>query len=152
VRAFARSVAQLLVEREPFALHARTIQGRARPARLVDTNRNGYAQSAVAAYSVPAQDGAPISVPTGMVTVWDTGTLQSDVNEALARQLERGEIKFLLRGWKLRGSFVLIHTARRATVKSRADHWLLIKHRDEFVDRSWGHPAARIEPLGAASG
>ncbi len=73
----------------------------------------------------------------GKVIVWDTGAYESDIETPLADQLSGGEIKFTLHGRKLRGSFVLIHTGRRAAVKSRANQWLLIKHRDEFTDHSW---------------
>jgi bifunctional non-homologous end joining protein LigD len=73
----------------------------------------------------------------GTVIVWDTGTYESDVETPLKEQLAKGEIKFTLHGKKLRGSFVLIHTGKRATVKSRANQWLLIKHRDEYADGDW---------------
>jgi bifunctional non-homologous end joining protein LigD len=73
----------------------------------------------------------------GKVLVWDTGTWEPDADLPEAEQLKRGEIKFTLHGRKLRGSFVLVHTGKRATVKSRANQWLLIKHRDEFADSSW---------------
>ena len=73
----------------------------------------------------------------GKVIVWDTGKYESDVELQLTEQLVRGEIKFTLHGHKLRGSFVLIHTGKRATVKSRANQWLLIKHRDEHADPTW---------------
>jgi bifunctional non-homologous end joining protein LigD len=73
----------------------------------------------------------------GKVIVWDTGGYESDVEIPLSEQLARGEIKFTLHGHKLRGSFVLIHTGKRATVKSGANQWLLIKHRDEYADPNW---------------
>ena len=73
----------------------------------------------------------------GKVIVWDTGAYESDLETPLARQLAEGEIKFTLYGHKLRGSFVLIHTGKRATAKSRANQWLLIKHRDDYADTSW---------------
>src|SRR5215471_20126017 len=66
----------------------------------------------------------------GTVIVWDTGTYESDIEAPLKEQLAEGEIKFTLHGKKLRGSFVLIHTGKRATGKSRANQWLLITHRD----------------------
>jgi len=69
----------------------------------------------------------------GKVILWDMGTYESDVETPLGAQLDRGEIKFTLHGKKLKGSFVLIHTGRRATVKSRANQWLLIKHREARV-------------------
>ncbi len=58
----------------------------------------------------------------GTVRIWDGGTY-----EVL---LEReGEIKFLLKGDKLRGSFVLVKLKKGA----KGNEWLLIKHRDEYA-------------------
>ncbi|HLH40550.1 MAG TPA: DNA polymerase ligase N-terminal domain-containing protein [Bryobacteraceae bacterium] len=61
----------------------------------------------------------------GTVMVWDRGTWEPeapDVEEAL----ERGDLKFTLHGKKLKGSWVLVRTARG---------WLLIKHRDEYASK-----------------
>ena len=58
----------------------------------------------------------------GTVMIWDRGTWEpevDDVDEALAK----GDLKFKLRGKKLRGSWVL--------VRMRPRQWLLIKHRDK---------------------
>jgi bifunctional non-homologous end joining protein LigD len=65
----------------------------------------------------------------GTVMVWDRGTWQPepetpDVGEAL----RAGELKFTLKGSKLKGSWVLVRT-RSAGKPS----WLLIKHRDRFA-------------------
>ena len=58
----------------------------------------------------------------GIVMIWDRGTWEPevpDVDSALAR----GDLKFTLRGRKLKGSWVLVRT--------RGDRqWLMIKHRD----------------------
>lgn len=66
----------------------------------------------------------------GTVMVWDQGTWtpeQEDVDAALAK----GDLKILLQGKKLKGSWVLVrtHGYGRADGKS----WLLIKHRDQYV-------------------
>ena len=61
----------------------------------------------------------------GTVMVWDRGTWTpevADVDEAL----KRGDLKFTLHGQKLKGSWVLVRTARG---------WLLIKHRDEYASK-----------------
>ncbi|MBM9504153.1 non-homologous end-joining DNA ligase [Actinacidiphila acididurans] len=66
-RAFAHDVAELLVARRPDAL---TIEPRkaARAGRLyVDVQRNAYAQTAVAPYSLRPLPGAPIAAPLA----WD---------------------------------------------------------------------------------
>jgi bifunctional non-homologous end joining protein LigD len=66
----------------------------------------------------------------GTVMVWDTGTWEPevpDVDEALGK----GELKFTLRGKKLKGSWVLVRT--RGFGKSTRPSWLLIKHRDAYA-------------------
>jgi len=58
----------------------------------------------------------------GTVMIWDRGTWEpqvADVDQALAK----GDLKFTLRGKKLRGSWVLVRMRQR--------QWLLIKHRDD---------------------
>ncbi len=63
----------------------------------------------------------------GTVMVWDTGVWipeVADVDEAL----RKGDLKFTLRGKKLKGSWVLVRT--RGFGKSPRPSWLLIKHRD----------------------
>jgi bifunctional non-homologous end joining protein LigD len=63
VREFAREVAELMVGRDPDRL---TVQQRVdqRGKRLyLDLQRNGYAQMAVAPYSVRARPGAPVATP-----------------------------------------------------------------------------------------
>jgi len=60
----------------------------------------------------------------GTVMIWDRGTWQPEV-EDIGRAFEKGDLKFTLRGKKLRGSWVL--------VRMRDRQWLLIKHRDEFA-------------------
>jgi bifunctional non-homologous end joining protein LigD len=63
VREFTREVAELMVRRDPDRL---TVQQRVdqRGKRLyLDLQRNGYAQMAVAPYSVRARPGAPVATP-----------------------------------------------------------------------------------------
>ena len=63
VRAFARAVAEVLAADDPARL---TVEGRKerRGGRvLVDIMRNGYAQTAVAPYSVRTLPGAPVATP-----------------------------------------------------------------------------------------
>src|SRR5258706_15062535 len=74
----------------------------------------------------------------GTVMVWDRGTFKpenGDVEAALAK----GELKFTLRGKKLKGSWVLVRTKGR--------QWLLIKHRDRHaseVDLALSSPASVV--------
>ena len=66
----------------------------------------------------------------GTVMVWDRGTWIPDVPNVDAA-LRKGELKFTLRGNKLRGSWVLVRT--RGGGSGGKPAWLLIKHRDEFA-------------------
>lgn len=63
VRSFARHLAQLVAEEDK---KHRTIKQRKSERRgrvFLDTNRNAYAQTAVAPYAVRARAGAPVAVP-----------------------------------------------------------------------------------------
>ncbi|HTM09715.1 MAG TPA: DNA polymerase ligase N-terminal domain-containing protein, partial [Verrucomicrobiae bacterium] len=57
----------------------------------------------------------------GTVMIWDNGTWEPEVDDVDAA-LAKGDLKFQLKGKKLRGSWVL--------VRMRSRQWLLIKHRD----------------------
>jgi bifunctional non-homologous end joining protein LigD len=57
----------------------------------------------------------------GTVMIWDHGTWEPESPD-VGRALARGDLKFRLRGRKLKGSWVFVRTDDR--------RWLLIKHRD----------------------
>jgi bifunctional non-homologous end joining protein LigD len=63
----------------------------------------------------------------GTVMIWDRGTWEPEVNDVDAA-LAKGDLKFTLRGKKLRGSWVL--------VRMRPRQWLLIKHRDHEASKA----------------
>ncbi len=63
VRDFARSVASVLVAREPDLLTLEQRKDRRGDRVFVDVLRNGYGQTAVPAYAVRARPGAPVSTP-----------------------------------------------------------------------------------------
>lgn len=63
----------------------------------------------------------------GTVMIWDRGTWEPEVNDVDAA-LAKGDLKFTLRGKKLRGSWVL--------VRMRPRQWLLIKHRDHEASKT----------------
>ncbi len=65
----------------------------------------------------------------GTVMVWDRGRYAPEGTD-FDRDLERGELKFRLKGKKLKGSWVLVRTRRGASRKGDRRSWLLIKHRD----------------------
>jgi len=69
----------------------------------------------------------------GEVIIWDQGTYEVEGNLDADAQMARGDLKFILHGKKVRGSFVLVELKNSKEKKE----WLLIKHRDEFVDPQW---------------
>jgi len=77
----------------------------------------------------------PDGYGAGIVMLWDQGTWtpeSSDVDGAL----KKGDLKFTLDGYKLKGSWVLVRTGGRYGARSGggdARSWLLIKHRDEWA-------------------
>ncbi len=70
----------------------------------------------------------------GTVMVWDVGTWEpeGDAREMLAK----GDLKFRLDGQKLKGSFALIHIKSRKP-GNKGTEWLLIKHRDAYVQTGY---------------
>jgi bifunctional non-homologous end joining protein LigD len=70
----------------------------------------------------------------GTVMIWDTGHWVPEVPDVDAA-LEKGELKFTLRGRKLKGSWVLVRTRGYGKNPTRSS-WLLIKHKDEFARKS----------------
>jgi bifunctional non-homologous end joining protein LigD len=66
----------------------------------------------------------------GTVMVWDAGSWQPEVPD-VDEALHRGDLKFRLRGKKLKGSWVLVRT--RGFGSRPKPSWLLIKHRDDFA-------------------
>src|SRR5438552_15430740 len=61
----------------------------------------------------------------GTVMVWDQGVYAPEDARSVSHALARGELKFVLLGKKLKGSFVLVRTRER--------QWLLMKHKDEYA-------------------
>ena len=73
----------------------------------------------------------PEGYGAGVVMLWDRGTWQPEVDDVGAA-LEKGDLKFTLDGYKLKGSWVLVRTRDRPGTPParRGRNWLLIKHRD----------------------
>jgi len=61
----------------------------------------------------------------GTVMVWDEGVWMPMDDVDPAKALERGELRFVLDGAKLKGSWTLIRTDGR--------RWLLMKRNDEYA-------------------
>src|SRR3954454_4449448 len=71
----------------------------------------------------------------GTVMLWDRGTYgfggtDPDPIEGLRRGYAKGDLKFVLDGKRLKGSWVLVRMGRDRPGKPQ---WLLIKHRDEYA-------------------
>lgn len=73
----------------------------------------------------------------GTVMIWDRGFWAPETDEDVGASLKRGELKFVLAGAKLKGSFVLVRMKPKAgQAKSAGDgthNWLLIKHKDDWA-------------------
>ncbi len=73
----------------------------------------------------------PSGYGAGIVMLWDVGTWIPEVDDVDAA-LKKGDLKFTLTGYKLKGSWVLVRTKGKwAGGGDRS--WLLIKHRDEWA-------------------
>jgi bifunctional non-homologous end joining protein LigD len=68
----------------------------------------------------------PEGYGAGIVLLWDRGTWSPEVDDIDAA-LKKGDLKFKLDGYKLKGSWVLVRTKG-----GEGRSWLLIKHRDDW--------------------
>jgi bifunctional non-homologous end joining protein LigD len=79
----------------------------------------------------------PEGYGAGIVMLWDVGTWTPQVDDVDAA-LKKGDLKFTLDGYKLKGSWVLVRTGgrfagSRGGSSGDARSWLLIKHRDDWA-------------------
>lgn len=75
----------------------------------------------------------PEGYGAGIVMLWDQGTWEPEVDD-IDGALAKGDLKFRLNGYKLKGSWVLVRTrSAPAASKGEGRSWLLIKHRDEWA-------------------
>jgi len=75
----------------------------------------------------------PSGYGAGIVMLWDQGTWTPEVDD-VDGALKKGDLKFTLNGYKLKGSWVLVRTKGARWSSGGADRsWLLIKHRDEWA-------------------
>src|SRR4051812_10715424 len=68
----------------------------------------------------------------GTVQLWDRGYWSPIGDLSAEEQLRKGELKFLLAGERLKGSWVMVRMKNDRDGGKRTN-WLLIKHRDEFA-------------------
>jgi bifunctional non-homologous end joining protein LigD len=74
----------------------------------------------------------PEGYGAGIVMLWDVGTWKPETDDVDAA-LKKGDLKFTLDGYKLKGSWVLVRTGGRyGSSRGDARSWLLIKHRDDW--------------------
>lgn len=89
----------------------------------------------------------------GSMIVWDTGRIRY-LETSAEEGIERGDLKFELSGFKLRGTFALVQTGKRKerleTGSGQQSDWLLIKKADAFASQE-GEIVTR-EPRGVLSG
>ena len=69
----------------------------------------------------------------GNVEIWDSGTYMplienTNAEKLLLAQLNKGDLKFILRGTQLKGAFALVRMN-----DGKDKNWLLIKKQDEFA-------------------
>lgn len=72
----------------------------------------------------------------GTVMVWDTGTFLAEGSDSveesekvLRKMLREGNIKVVMHGYKLKGSYHLVH------MQGKDNAWLLMKGSDEYADK-----------------
>jgi bifunctional non-homologous end joining protein LigD len=73
----------------------------------------------------------PEGYGAGIVMLWDQGTWTPQTDDVEA-SLKKGDLKFTLDGYKLKGSWVLVRTGGWGG-SSSGRSWLLIKHRDDWA-------------------
>jgi bifunctional non-homologous end joining protein LigD len=80
----------------------------------------------------------PSGYGAGIVMLWDQGTWKPESDDVDAA-LKKGDLKFTLDGYKLKGSWVLVRTggrwggSRSSAGAGDARSWLLIKHKDDWA-------------------
>jgi bifunctional non-homologous end joining protein LigD len=67
----------------------------------------------------------------GTVMLWDRGYWQPLGDESPEKQLRKGELKFVIAGDKLNGTWVLVKIKNDRFGEGKRNNWLLIKHKDE---------------------
>jgi DNA ligase D-like protein (predicted 3'-phosphoesterase) len=75
----------------------------------------------------------PEGYGAGIVMLWDRGTWTPETDDVEAA-LKKGDLKFTLDGYKLKGSWVLVRTkGPYAGSSGDGRSWLLIKHKDDWA-------------------
>jgi bifunctional non-homologous end joining protein LigD len=86
----------------------------------------------------------------GTVQMWDRGFWAPQEDEDPEDSLAAGELKVVMAGKRLQGSFVLVRI-RNNRGRDKRTNWLLIKHKDPYAEPG-GTPALIAEDKSVASG
>jgi bifunctional non-homologous end joining protein LigD len=70
----------------------------------------------------------------GTVMLWDRGFWVPEGDENIDAALKKGDLKFVLAGDKVKGSFVLVRM-KGDKFGGKRNNWLLIKHNDEWASK-----------------
>jgi bifunctional non-homologous end joining protein LigD len=86
----------------------------------------------------------------GTVMLWDRGYWEPEPGTDPHEGLKKGDLKIVMDGERLKGSFVLVRMKRRE--REKRNNWLLIKHHDEFAVDGDGEALVREAVTSVASG
>jgi bifunctional non-homologous end joining protein LigD len=86
----------------------------------------------------------------GTVQLWDRGYWEPEGDKSPQDALADGDLKFVLEGKRLHGSWVLVRMKHDRLGGNRTN-WLLIKHRDEYAREGDGE-AILVDDRSVASG
>jgi bifunctional non-homologous end joining protein LigD len=78
----------------------------------------------------------PEGYGAGIVMLWDYGTWEPEGDGDVEAAFRKGDLKFRLNGYKLKGSWVLVKTRgfgpSTGSGQAASNSWLLIKHKDDW--------------------
>ena len=86
----------------------------------------------------------------GTVMLWDRGYWEPEGGADPHAGLAKGDLKVVLDGARMKGSYVLVRMKRRP--KEKRDNWLLIKHHDGHAVEGDGERLVLEEVMSVASG
>ncbi|MGX9966287.1 DNA ligase D [Roseomonas sp. F4] len=81
----------------------------------------------------------------GTVQIFDRGFWAPLNPDSVDADLEKGELKFVLAGERLRGGFVLVRMKPRGSKPEPRNNWLLIKEKDSMATPGEGDAVLRAE-------
>jgi bifunctional non-homologous end joining protein LigD len=87
----------------------------------------------------------------GTVQLWDRGYWSPEGDETPEAALAKGDLKFVLTGERLQGSWVLVRIKNDRS-RGKRTNWLLIKHRDDHARENEPPDAILAQDRSVASG